>query len=113
MLKLNTKIYKAIEFEINGVSYQTKKITNRVIMEGLRISNKMQAVDTDQLQAYDLLIDLLVLYTPLKREWILDEMNPADVQKIVEYITAEVTKTTGGSVEPPLAGGATGAESLK
>ena len=114
MLKINTKLYKPIEFEIDGKIQKTKKIVNRIVMEGLRINEKMQAEGVTQLQQYEYLLDLIVLYTELDRDWIADNLDPTEMQGIISIVSEAITGSSEGvAAEPPLAGGATGDESPK
>lgn len=110
MLKIDTKAYKSIEFEIDGKVYQTKKITNRIILAGLRIADKMKGENVPQEVQYECLVDLIILYTPLEREWVLDNLSPDDMQKLMTYITDQITAATEKVGEPPLGDGTSGGE---
>ena len=113
MLKLSTTIYKPIEFEIDGKVHQTKRITNRIFTQSLEISEKMQVPEISMGQLYQHTIDLVVLFTELTREWIMDNLDPQSLKAISDHISSELTKSMGVAAEPPLAGGATGDESPK
>jgi hypothetical protein len=112
MLKLNTKSYKPIKVEIDGQVYEVKKITNRVILQGLEISEQMNAEGVDMAKAYGLLIDFLQLYLPLDREWIMDNLSPEDCRLLMENLRIEMDKVMGAP-EPPLASGPGGDSLLK
>lgn len=113
MLQLNTKIFKPIEFEIDGKIYQTRKLVNRVMIEGQRIALKLQDKNTSSVEAFELMVDLIVLYTPLARDFVMDNMDASDINKIISHITEETDKAVEGEAQLPLAGGDSGDASPK
>jgi hypothetical protein len=112
MLKLDTKNYKPICVEIDGQVYEVRKITNRVIARGVEISNEMQAENISMADAYRLLVDFLMLYLPLDRDWIMDNLSPQDCRVLMDNLRTEMDKAMG-ETEPPLASGPDGDSSPK
>lgn len=118
MLKINTKEYRPIEFEIDGVIHKTKKIVNRIQREVLKINKKMQAAENGSIEQYDCMIDMLILYTELDRDFIIDNLDLDDMSDIITEITAGISNPAGDEEgdkkeEFPLDGGNSGEEPPK
>ncbi|MFA5379581.1 MAG: hypothetical protein WC455_27735 [Dehalococcoidia bacterium] len=104
MFKLNTKNYKPIKVDIDGKVYEVKKITNRVILQGLEISKKMMVEGIEMAEAYSLLVDFIQLYLPLDRDWIMDNLSPENCRMLMGNLQEEFSKAMEVP-EPPLAPG--------
>jgi len=103
MIEVNT-LHKPIEIKINDEVFTVKKVTNRVIVEGLTIREKLLKDDTDMLTTFNLIVDFLLLYLPLDRDWIMDNLSPQDCRMVMSGLLEEMNKAMGDP-EPPLASG--------
>jgi len=104
MLQLSTKVLEPLKVEIDGEIFEVKKITNRVILQAMEISEKMQQEGLGMAEAYNLLTDFIVLYLPVDRDWVLDHLSPQDCRRLMTSLQAEMSKSMEG-IEPPLASG--------
>jgi hypothetical protein len=104
MVKLDTRIYKSIEVEIDGTIHKLKKVTNRVMLRGIEISEQIQKDGVSMAEVVDLTAEFLMLYLPLEKDWILDNLSMDECRCLMDGITGELTKALEGS-EPPLASG--------
>lgn len=112
MVKLDTRNYKSIEVEIDGKVYELKKITNRVMLRGIEISDQIQKDGASMAEVVDLTAEFLMLYLPLEKDWIIDNLSMEECRRLMDGITGELTKSMGGT-EPPLASGPGGDNSPK
>ena len=112
MLKLDTKHFKPIQIEIDGTVYTLKKITARVVTRGLEIAEAIQKEGVGIREATDLMAEFLMLYLPVDRDWVLDNLDMDDCRNVMNGINVEVSQAMGAA-EPPLASGPGGDNSQK
>ena len=97
--------------KIEGVDYKIETVE----IAKLRSQDKT----LDEEEQYGCLIDILCLYTPLEKEFIIDNLDAEDMEKIITEITEKLTGPTvdekkedekgeGEKEEFPLDGGSSG-----